>query len=113
MQHTTNTAAQPSGGRFFSDAQHAENCDRRIKLSLDLRSTRAATGQIVFFTLVTRCVINYAVMHFTQTRRLHAVVFAAFATVYILWGSTFCAIAVAVQSIPPFLLIGVRSWRLN
>jgi hypothetical protein len=35
--------------------------------------------------------------------------FGAFAVVYILWGSTYLAIAVAVQSIPPFLLIGVRS----
>jgi drug/metabolite transporter (DMT)-like permease len=34
---------------------------------------------------------------------------AAFAAVYILWGSTYLAVALAVQSIPPFLLIGVRS----
>jgi drug/metabolite transporter (DMT)-like permease len=35
---------------------------------------------------------------------------AAFAAVYILWGSTYLAVALTVQSIPPFLLIGVRSF---
>jgi drug/metabolite transporter (DMT)-like permease len=34
---------------------------------------------------------------------------AAFATLYILWGSTYLAVALAVQSIPPLLMIGVRS----
>jgi drug/metabolite transporter (DMT)-like permease len=34
---------------------------------------------------------------------------AAFAAVYVLWGSTYLAVAFAVQSIPPFLMIGVRS----
>src|SRR5271166_1397924 len=48
-------------------------------------------------------------MPFTHTARLHALTLLAFAVVYILWGSTYLAIAVAVQSIPPFLLIGVRS----
>jgi drug/metabolite transporter (DMT)-like permease len=32
----------------------------------------------------------------------------AFATLYIVWGSTYLAIAFAVQSIPPFLAIGSR-----
>jgi drug/metabolite transporter (DMT)-like permease len=35
--------------------------------------------------------------------------FWTFAAVYILWGSTYLAIALGVQSIPPFLLIGARS----
>jgi hypothetical protein len=35
--------------------------------------------------------------------------FAAFATVYILWGSTYLAIALGVPSIPPFLMIGALS----
>ena len=48
-------------------------------------------------------------MAFTQTGRFRALTLGAFAVVYILWGSTYLAIAVAVQSIPPFLLIGVRS----
>lgn len=34
---------------------------------------------------------------------------AAFGAVYILWGSTYLAIALAVKTIPPFLLIGLRS----
>src|SRR4051794_39530983 len=33
----------------------------------------------------------------------------AFAAVYILWGSTYLAVALAVQSMPPFLLMGIRS----
>jgi drug/metabolite transporter (DMT)-like permease len=48
-------------------------------------------------------------MPFTQTGRLRALTLGAFAVVYVLWGSTYLAIAVAVQSIPPFLLIGIRS----
>lgn len=53
--------------------------------------------------------IGHAGMAFTQTGRFRAQTLGAFAVVYILWGSTYLAIAVAVQSIPPFLLIGVRS----
>lgn len=53
--------------------------------------------------------IGHAGMAFTQTGRFRALTLGAFAVVYILWGSTYLAIAVAVQSIPPFLLIGVRS----
>jgi len=34
---------------------------------------------------------------------------AAFAVLYVVWGSTYLAVALAVQSIPPFLLIGIRS----
>jgi drug/metabolite transporter (DMT)-like permease len=49
------------------------------------------------------------VMPFTQTGRLRAQALGAFAIVCVLWGSTYLAIAVAVQSIPPFLLIGIRS----
>ncbi len=33
---------------------------------------------------------------------------AAFAAIYVIWGSTFLAVAVAVQTIPPFLMMGVR-----
>ena len=34
---------------------------------------------------------------------------AAFAAIYFLWGGTYLAIALGLQSIPPFLLIGSRS----
>jgi hypothetical protein len=48
--------------------------------------------------------------HFSQSGRLRAALtLGTFAAVYVLWGSTYLAIAVAVQSIPPFLLIAVRS----
>lgn len=33
----------------------------------------------------------------------------AFAAIYLLWGSTYFAIALGLKSIPPFLLMGVRS----
>ena len=33
----------------------------------------------------------------------------AFAAIYVVWGSTYLAIAVAVESIPPLLMMGVRS----
>ena len=35
-------------------------------------------------------------------------VIAAFAAVYLVWGSTYLGITIAVQSIPPFLMAGVR-----
>jgi drug/metabolite transporter (DMT)-like permease len=34
---------------------------------------------------------------------------AAFAAIYLIWGSTFLAVALGVQSIPPLLLMGARS----
>jgi len=49
------------------------------------------------------------IMRFIQFVRHRALLLAAFAAVYVLWGSTYLAIALAVQSIPPFLMIGVRS----
>src|SRR3954447_11348184 len=32
----------------------------------------------------------------------------AFACIYILWGSTYLAIRVAIETLPPFLMAGVR-----
>ena len=34
---------------------------------------------------------------------------AAFAAIYVIWSSTFLALALGLQSIPPFLLMGLRS----
>jgi drug/metabolite transporter (DMT)-like permease len=34
---------------------------------------------------------------------------AAFAAIYVIWGSTYLAVAVALHSLPPFLLMGTRS----
>lgn len=34
---------------------------------------------------------------------------AAFAAVYLIWGSTYLAIALGIETIPPFLLMGLRS----
>jgi drug/metabolite transporter (DMT)-like permease len=36
-------------------------------------------------------------------------IWAAFAAIYLLWGSTYVAVAVALRSMPPFLLMGTRS----
>ena len=35
-------------------------------------------------------------------------VLAAFATVYLVWGSTYFAIRIAIETLPPFLFAGVR-----
>ena len=35
-------------------------------------------------------------------------VIAAFAAVYVVWGSTYLAIRYAVMTIPPFLMVGTR-----
>ncbi|HVX49259.1 MAG TPA: EamA family transporter [Chitinophagaceae bacterium] len=37
-----------------------------------------------------------------------SLVIAAFAAVYIIWGSTYVAIALSIKSIPPFLMAGLR-----
>jgi drug/metabolite transporter (DMT)-like permease len=37
-----------------------------------------------------------------------ALVFAAFAALYIIWGSTYLAIFIAIKNIPPFLMAGSR-----
>ncbi|MCA1483231.1 EamA family transporter, partial [Bradyrhizobium sp. IC4061] len=36
-------------------------------------------------------------------------VIGSFAAIYLLWGSTYFAITLGLQSIPPFLLMAVRS----
>jgi drug/metabolite transporter (DMT)-like permease len=42
------------------------------------------------------------------TKHPKALVFAAFAAVYIIWGSTYLAIFLAIKTIPPFLMAGTR-----
>lgn len=46
----------------------------------------------------------------TSTRRppATALVVAAFAAVYLIWGSTFLGIAITIQSVPPLLMSGCR-----
>jgi hypothetical protein len=41
------------------------------------------------------------------TRRAQLI--GAFGAIYLLWGGTYLAIALGLQSIPPLLLIGARS----
>ena len=44
----------------------------------------------------------------TQKHASRAQIIAAFASIYIIWGSTYLAIRYAIQTIPPFLMGGVR-----
>ena len=44
-----------------------------------------------------------------RSNRSRVLIVGAFSAIYVLWGSTYLAIAIAVQTIPPFLLIGIRS----
>jgi drug/metabolite transporter (DMT)-like permease len=41
--------------------------------------------------------------------RTRLAIIAAFAVIYVIWGSTYLAVAVALHAIPPFLLMGSRS----
>jgi drug/metabolite transporter (DMT)-like permease len=43
------------------------------------------------------------------TARESLKIWGAFAAIYVVWGSTYLAIAIAVRSIPPLLMMGVRS----
>ncbi|RXT42031.1 DMT family transporter [Bradyrhizobium betae] len=40
--------------------------------------------------------------------RVHLAIIAAFAAIYIIWGSTYLALALALQSLPPFTLMAAR-----
>lgn len=40
--------------------------------------------------------------------RTHVTICAAFAAIYIVWGSTYLALALGLQTLPPFLLMGIR-----
>ena len=44
----------------------------------------------------------------SQAASTRTLLIAAFATVYIVWGSTYLAIRLAVETMPPFLLAGAR-----
>ncbi len=44
----------------------------------------------------------------SQTKAPTAMLLAAFATIYLLWGSTYTAIRIVVETLPPFLAAGVR-----
>src|SRR5262245_26682335 len=41
--------------------------------------------------------------------RTRLAIIAAFAVIYVIWGSTYLAVTVALHAIPPFLLMGSRS----
>src|SRR6266404_2907448 len=43
-----------------------------------------------------------------SSARTKLLVFVAFAAVYVVWGSTYLAIRVGIESFPPFVLAGVR-----
>jgi drug/metabolite transporter (DMT)-like permease len=40
--------------------------------------------------------------------RVHLAIIAAFAAIYLVWGSTYLALALALQSLPPFTLMAAR-----
>ena len=44
----------------------------------------------------------------TENRASRAQIIAAFASIYIVWGSTYLAIRYAIQTIPPFIMGGAR-----
>lgn len=44
----------------------------------------------------------------TRTEPSRILLIAAFATVYLVWGSTYLAIRFAVETLPPFTMIGIR-----
>lgn len=43
-----------------------------------------------------------------QLSRAHLAIAAAFAAIYLIWGSTYLALALALQSLPPFTLMAAR-----
>lgn len=56
--------------------------------------------------------VDDAMLSDSSTRRVGPpmwLVLAAFAAVYVIWGSTYLGMAIAVETIPPFLLAGSRA----
>jgi drug/metabolite transporter (DMT)-like permease len=49
-----------------------------------------------------------SIMTKTLTKHSKALVLSAFAAIYIIWGSTYLAIYLAVKTIPPFFMAGTR-----
>lgn len=47
-------------------------------------------------------------MHVTASRPPTGALVAAFAVLYVVWGSTYLAIRVAIETLPPFLMAGFR-----
>ena len=45
----------------------------------------------------------------TRISRRHIGIFGAFAAIYLLWGTTYLAVALALRSIPPLMLMATRS----
>jgi drug/metabolite transporter (DMT)-like permease len=45
----------------------------------------------------------------TRISKPYIGIFAAFAAIYLLWGATYLAVAVAIRSIPPLMLMATRS----
>jgi drug/metabolite transporter (DMT)-like permease len=43
-----------------------------------------------------------------EATRTRATIVAAFLTIYLTWGTTFLAIRIAVETIPPFMVAGLR-----
>src|SRR2546425_6135705 len=43
-----------------------------------------------------------------SSARMKTLVLLAFAAVYVIWGSTYLAIRVGIESFPPFVLAGIR-----
>ena len=52
--------------------------------------------------------VTSADTRFSPAPASRALVIAAFAAVYLLWGSTYLAIRIAIETIPPFLMAGGR-----
>lgn len=47
-------------------------------------------------------------MNKVGNKKSNALIIAAFAAIYIIWGSTYFAILVAIKTIPPFFMAGIR-----
>ncbi|MDQ3133345.1 MAG: drug/metabolite exporter YedA, partial [Acidobacteriota bacterium] len=44
----------------------------------------------------------------TNRQQSRWLIYAAFAAVYLIWGSTYLGIKYAIESLPPFLMAGTR-----
>jgi drug/metabolite transporter (DMT)-like permease len=87
------------GTTGFRDAQP-------IKDSAAAEKGRRANSLARF---ITRCAGSAAFHRHSRTMQKNRLAtLAAFAALYLIWGSTYLGIALAIQSIPPFLMAGAR-----
>jgi drug/metabolite transporter (DMT)-like permease len=78
-----------------------------VKADKTAKSAIGTTGSPAAPSAATQSTVDAAADASAQKRKLWLII-GAFAIVYLVWGSTYLAIRISLQSFPPFVLVGLR-----